>query len=96
MSDAPLKLTVAEMEAARSPQGGWTRKQLATWGVKWPPPRGWRQALLHGRPIPDYPGDKRVSDHIGRDERNFRAGYAAAGGTGDVYAAWLQYRNEAP
>lgn len=31
-------LTREEVEAGRSPAGGFTRKQLAAWGVPWPPP----------------------------------------------------------
>jgi hypothetical protein len=42
------KLTEAEIEAGRSERGGWTRRQLAKWGVPWPPPKGWRKALLAG------------------------------------------------
>jgi hypothetical protein len=38
--------TEGEIEAARSPNGGWKRATLAEWGVPWPPPRGWRQALI--------------------------------------------------
>ena len=34
-----------EIEAARTPAGGWTRDQLAAWGVPWPPPAGWKQRL---------------------------------------------------
>jgi hypothetical protein len=34
-----------EIEKARIPQGGWTRKQLAEWGVPWPPPKGWKSQL---------------------------------------------------
>jgi hypothetical protein len=37
--------TQAEIEAARTPAGGWTREQLAAWGVPWPPPKGWRRRL---------------------------------------------------
>ncbi len=34
-----------------SPRGGYTRTQLAEWGVPWPPPRGWRRQLeRHGFP----------------------------------------------
>lgn len=47
-----LKLTNEEIEAARSPRGGWTRATLAKWGVPWPPPGGWRRALINGEPIP--------------------------------------------
>lgn len=35
-----------EVEAGRSPAGGFTRAQLAQWGVPWPPPSGWLRALL--------------------------------------------------
>jgi hypothetical protein len=35
-----------EIEAARSPAGGWSRDQLAAWGVSWPPPKGWKAELL--------------------------------------------------
>lgn len=34
-----------EIEAARTPRGGFTRAQLAEWGVPWPPPRAWRDRL---------------------------------------------------
>jgi len=47
-----MRLTAAEIEAGRSPRGGWKAKQLAKWGVPWPPPKGWRKALLAGQPIP--------------------------------------------
>jgi hypothetical protein len=39
----------AEIEAAKTPRGGWTRATLATWGVPWPPPKGWRKALEAGQ-----------------------------------------------
>jgi len=38
--------TADEIEAAATPKGGWTRKQLAAWGVSWPPPKGWKEALI--------------------------------------------------
>ncbi|WP_327286534.1 hypothetical protein OG974_32675 (plasmid) [Streptomyces sp. NBC_00597] len=34
-----------EVEAARSPKGGYSRAQLAAWGVPWPPPKGWKADL---------------------------------------------------
>jgi hypothetical protein len=34
-----------EVEAARTPAGGWKREQLAAWGVPWPPPKGWKDDL---------------------------------------------------
>ena len=47
-----MKITDAEIEAAKSPRGGFTQKTLAAWGVPWPPVKGWRRALIEGRPIP--------------------------------------------
>ena len=49
-----MKITDTEIEAAKSPRGGFTRKTLAAWGVPWPPPKGWRRALIEGRPIPEH------------------------------------------
>lgn len=46
-----MKLTVEEIERGRSQAGGWTAKTLRKWGVPWPPPKGWRKALLAGKPI---------------------------------------------
>lgn len=46
---APVQqLTAEEIDARRSERGGWSRRQLAEWGVPWPPPKGWRLALLAG------------------------------------------------
>jgi len=41
--------TREEIEAARSPKGGFTKETLARWGVPWPPPKGWMDALLAGK-----------------------------------------------
>ena len=37
--------TLAEIEAARTPAGGWTRETLALWGVSWPPQKGRKRQL---------------------------------------------------
>lgn len=47
------RLSREEVEAGRSPAGGFTRKQLAAWGVPWPPLAGWLQALLRGEDSSD-------------------------------------------
>ncbi|MFF2516575.1 hypothetical protein [Streptomyces sp. NPDC058086] len=52
-----------EIEAARTPAGGWKRDQLAAWGVSWPPPKGWKDELTErwkgarqdGAPPPPLP-----------------------------------------
>jgi hypothetical protein len=38
--------TIAEIEGAKTAAGGWTRRQLAEWGVPWPPPPGWKATLF--------------------------------------------------
>jgi hypothetical protein len=35
-----------DIEAARTEASGWTRPQLAEWGVPWPPPKGWKTRLI--------------------------------------------------
>ena len=45
------QVPAAEIEAARTPAGGWKREDLAKWGVPWPPPKGWKKALIMGQPI---------------------------------------------
>ena len=39
-------VTKDEIEAAKTPKGGWTKAQLAEWGVPWPPPSGWKRRLV--------------------------------------------------
>jgi hypothetical protein len=39
-------LTYEELEAGRSPAGGFTRATTAAWGVPWPLPKGWKEKLL--------------------------------------------------
>lgn len=42
-------ITEAEILSKRTASGGWSRDDLAAWGVPWPPPRGWKQALIEGK-----------------------------------------------
>jgi hypothetical protein len=42
---SPQQARAAEIIATQTPNGGWTKEQLAAWGVPWPPPPGWRQRL---------------------------------------------------
>lgn len=41
----PGGVSPEEIAAGRSENGGWSRAQLAEWGVPWPPPKGWKDAL---------------------------------------------------
>jgi hypothetical protein len=40
-------ITEQEILEARTKRGGWTREILARWGVPWPPPNGWKDALIN-------------------------------------------------
>lgn len=40
------KITEEEIEAARTPKGGFTAARLEQWGVPWPPPPGWKKRLI--------------------------------------------------
>jgi hypothetical protein len=39
------RFAVSFLRAAATAKGGWGRKQLAEWGVPWPPPKGWKDRL---------------------------------------------------
>lgn len=41
-------MTMAEINAARTPQGGFSRESFIRLGVPYPPPKGWIQKLLRG------------------------------------------------
>lgn len=49
-----MAITLQQIEDGRTEAGGWKRKQLEAWGVPWPPPKGWKHALVSDAPI-DFP-----------------------------------------
>lgn len=49
-----VRVTSADIEAARSPAGGFTKETLAGWGISWPPPKGWKDSLIAGEDFPPY------------------------------------------
>ncbi len=42
-------ITEKDIDAAKTAAGGWSRETLAAWGVPWPPPKGWKKALIAGK-----------------------------------------------
>lgn len=55
------KYTVREIQSVRNQKGGYTRRRLEKLGVPWPPPKGWRKAILaSGRHAPEKPTERRV------------------------------------
>lgn len=55
VSGSVRQVSAAEIDAAKTPKGGWTRETLAKLGVSWPPPKGWKAALIAGVPISGLP-----------------------------------------
>jgi hypothetical protein len=49
-----MKLTAEEIEAGKTEAGGYTKAQLAEWGIEWPPPKGWKEKLLAGDAFEPY------------------------------------------
>ena len=43
-----IQLTKLDIEMHATPLGGFTKGTLESWGVPWPPPRGWKKALVRG------------------------------------------------
>jgi hypothetical protein len=43
-------VSLQKIMSKRTARGGWTAKQLAEWGVPWPPPQGWKRRLQQGKP----------------------------------------------
>lgn len=41
-----MRVTEAEIFAAMTDAGGWTRETLEGWGVSWPPQKGWKEKLI--------------------------------------------------
>lgn len=52
------QVSAVEIAAKMTPKGAWSRATLAEWGVPWPPPRGWKDALIAGLPIPQRRSDE--------------------------------------
>ena len=41
-----VNMTEQEIESARTENGGWTKETLKSWGIAWPPKKGWKKELL--------------------------------------------------
>lgn len=89
-------LTEDDIEAGRTATGGFSRAQLAVWGVPWPPPKGWKQALLgkenassstvKARKVkPDPTARKQPRPFIPADPQSHREDGSPGAGDGQVY-----------
>lgn len=47
-------VTREEIEAAKTPAGGFTKETLAGWGIEWPPESGWKEKLMAGGVFEPY------------------------------------------
>lgn len=43
------------IEAGKSAKGGFTKSTLKSWGIEWPPPKGWRKDLEKNDKLKDFP-----------------------------------------
>jgi hypothetical protein len=41
-----VHMTKDEINLARTENGGWTKQTLESWGIAWPPKKGWKKDLL--------------------------------------------------
>ncbi|MEU3595148.1 DUF6083 domain-containing protein [Streptomyces filamentosus] len=76
-----------EIEAARTPRGGWTRAQLAAWGVPWPAPKGWKQRLEQEWRAADGSTSAPSAGSVAPQARSFSVQEALPGAFGDASAA---------
>lgn len=49
-----MSINRTEIMALRTAHGGWTKQQLETWGVPWPPPKGWILKLVEDSATPAW------------------------------------------
>lgn len=42
------KMSREEIERGTTKNGSFTKKRLAEWGIRWPPKKGWKEALMMG------------------------------------------------
>lgn len=88
-----MKVTAEEIEAAKTAKGSFDRATLAAWGVGWPPPKGWKQLLMDGLPMPEPGKDGEPATAIRPSDcpeaKLFRAVVMAAieSGHGEIVAA---------
>jgi hypothetical protein len=63
---APRVVTAEEIaNHPATANGSWTAAQLASWGVPWPPPSGWKDKIMRGEkvePLPDNTRCKQTAD----------------------------------
>lgn len=66
-NETMVAVTPEDIEAAKSPNGGWSRETLAAWGVPWPPPKGWKQSLTASQGC-DWCGGSPIRDNLDGDD----------------------------
>lgn len=64
----------AEIERLLSQRGGYSKAALASFGVSWPPPKGWKKALIEQMA---FPQSKRAKPHTPKKLRSK-----------DFYSSW--------
>lgn len=68
-------ITSKEIEAAKTPSGGWDKDQLAKWGVRWPPPKGWKEKLFKASRVAVHIMESEIDNPIHFDGGLFNPAY---------------------
>jgi len=63
-----IPITEKDIVSKQTANGGWTKEQLAEWGVPWPVPSGWKQEIIrNGIPYSEiiqiFGGGNIVAEH---------------------------------
>lgn len=67
-----MNITAEEIESKKTAKGGWTKKQLAEWGISWPPVKGWKTALINGTHVPEIIKVVKADKKKEEDEKWYR------------------------
>ncbi len=68
-----MLITEQVLKEAESINGAWSRKQLETIGIKWPPPKGWKKRII-GTHINESKIEKLLSLKNNHIERKYKRG----------------------
>lgn len=67
-----MKITDQWLRDNMSPRGGWTKAQFAAIGVPWPPPKGWKLAVIGQEITPEQQRAVENADHASNKGPNLR------------------------
>ncbi len=75
-----MRFTKEQIEAGKTAKGGFSREQLALWGVKWPPKKGWRKQLEMRSPKTKWRPQQEQDDSAEKERQSMRELYLEKSG----------------